>query len=393
MGLFNFRKREEPPISDPLLRAILDKGEISKADVLSLPAVSGAVDFIANCVACMPVRLYKETKGNIEEVYNDNRVSMLNGDTKDTLDGWQLKKALVTDYLLGKGGYAYIKRRRNEVQGIYYVDCEQVNVFKTTYDPIFKGYKVLVGAKMYDPFEFIKIMRNTKDGAEGTPLNEQIGKALETMYHTMVYQLGLVKSGGNKRGFLKSSRRLGDEEMKALKSAWRNLYQNNTENIVILNDGLDFQEASNSLVEMQLNESKQTFNKEIDNIFHIYDDFERTFKEAIYPICKAFETTLNRDLLLEAEKKKYFFELDVKEIVKANIKERYECYKLAKETGFITTNEIRKEENLNNIDGMDVINVGLGAVLYDTNTHTYYTPNTNSTNTTEEVEDEYNNQE
>ena len=33
-------------------------------------------------------------------------------------------------------------------------------------------------------------------------------------------------------------------------------------------------------------------------------------------------------------------------------------------------------ENLNYVEGMDVINVGLGAVLYDINTGTYYTPNT-----------------
>ena len=42
----------------------------------------------------------------------------------------------------------------------------------------------------------------------------------------------------------------------------------------------------------------------------------------------------------------------------------------------MTINELRRMENLNYIEGMDVINVGLGAVLYDTNTGTYYTPNT-----------------
>jgi hypothetical protein len=36
-------------------------------------------------------------------------------------------------------------------------------------------------------------------------------------------------------------------------------------------------------------------------------------------------------------------------------------------------------ENLNDIEGGDVIDLGLGAVLYDVKTHTYYTPNTNST--------------
>ena len=73
-----------------------------------------------------------------------------------------------------------------------------------------------------------------------------------------------------------------------------------------------------------------------------------------------------------------FFEFDVKEILKANIKERYEAYKLAKESSFMTINEIRKAENMEYVEGLDVVNVGLGAVLYDINTHEYYAPNTNS---------------
>jgi len=118
---------------------------------------------------------------------------------------------------------------------------------------------------------------------------------------------------------------------------------------------------------------------EINKIFHIYpDDFDRTFKEAIYPIIKAFETALNRDLLLENEKKYMFFEFDPKEILRMNQKERFESYKIAKETGFATLNEIRRWENMEYIEGLDVVNVGLGAVLYDTNTHEYYTPNTDT---------------
>ena len=125
-----------------------------------------------------------------------------------------------------------------------------------------------------------------------------------------------------------------------------------------------------------MNESQHTLKEEIDNLFHISDDFNRTFKEAIYPIVKAFGTALNRDLLLEKEKKNYFFSFDTKEIVKASLQERYNAYKTAKETGFLTLNEIRKSENMNYIDGLDVVNVGLGAVLYDTINHKYFTPNT-----------------
>jgi HK97 family phage portal protein len=383
MGIFSrFKTRAEPTvepqIDDVLLRAILNGETITREKALTIPAVSGCVDLISNFVACMPVKLYKYKQGAVTEVENDTRTRLLNGDTGDTLDAFQMKKAMVEDYLLGKGGYAYIQKQRNDVTGLFYVEEKYITVMKSA-DPVHKEFEILVEGHQYKPYEFIKLLRNTKDGASGVGLTVEVSKALETAYQTLLYQLSLVKSGGNKKGFLKANRKLGQEEIDVLKTAWRNMYANNEENVVVLNNGLEFQEASNSSVEMQLNESKQTLKDEINGLFHISNDFNLTFKEAIYPIVKAFETALNRDLLLEKEKKNYFFEFDTKEIVKASLQERYNAYKTAKETGFMTLNEIRKAENMNYIDGMNVVNVGLSAVLYDTETHKYFTPNTGQT--------------
>lgn len=384
MGLFDIFKREETPqlsppiVDDVLLKALIGSETITREKALTLPAVSGAVDFISNAVACMPVKLFKVKSGKVEEVEGDPRTKLLNCDTGDTLDAFQMKKAMVIDYLMGKGGYCYIRKRRNEVTGLFYVEDIYVSILRVP-EPIYKDYSIEIMGKAYRPYEFIKLLRNTKDGGSGIGLTQEISKELETAYQTLIYQLGMVKSGGNKKGFLKSQRKLGQDEINVLKKAWANLYQNASENVVVLNNGLEFQEASNNSVEMQMNESKKTLRDEINDLFHIYpNDFERTFKEAIYPIVKAFETALNRDLLLEKEKKNYFFELDVKEIIRASLKERYESYKLAKETGFLTINEIRRQENLNWIEGLDVVNVGLGAVLYDVNEHVYYTPNTDT---------------
>jgi HK97 family phage portal protein len=326
----------------------------------------------------MPVKLYKYKQGKVEEVENDSRTRLLNNDTGDTLDGFQFKKALVRDYLMTTGGYAYIEKYRNDVTGLYYVDNEYV-VIDYNFQPINKFYKIYVEDGTYQPHEFIKLLRNTKTGAWGVGILEELNDALQAAYQTQLYQLGLVKTGGNKRGFIKSQKRLSEPAIQALKAAWRKLYANNTENVVVLNDGLDFKEAANTSVEMQLNESIETLGKQIDKIFHIFDNFNDTFKFAIYPIVKAFETALNRDLLLEKEKKNYFFEFDVKEIIKASIKERYEVYRMGKECGMTTINERRRMENMNEIEGGDVIDLGLGSVLYDIKTQKYYVPNMNAT--------------
>lgn len=379
MGLFDrFRKRATTidlnKVDDILLKAILSGSAIKRDDALTLPAVSGAVDFICGTIASMPIKLYKYKSGHVEEV-DDPRVTMLNSDTGDTLDAYQMKKALVEDYLLGKGGYCYIERDRNDVKSLKYIPDDFICIYRNP-NPLDKYYTIFCYDAEFQPYQFIKLLRNTKDGASGVGLTQEVSKALETAYHTLLYQLGLVKSGGNKKGFLKSQRKLGQEEIDLLKQAWANLYANDESNVVVLNNGLEFQEASNTSVEMQLDENKKTLQAEINNIFHIYDDYNKTFKTAIYPIIKAFETALNRDLLLEKEKGKYFFEFDVKEILKASIKERYEAYEIAKRTGWITINEIRREENRNNVEGLDVVDLGLGSVLYNIETGEYYTPNT-----------------
>ncbi len=399
MGLFDFmRKRDEtetrttettsqtettPVVNDLLLQALMNNNPITREEALTIPTVSGAVDFISNTIASMPVKLFKVKQGRVEEVEGDTRTKLLNGDTGDTLDAFQMKKALVEDYLLGKGGYAYIRRDRNNVTGLFYVKDIRITAYPN-FQPIFKDFYLIVEGQTYQPYEFLKILRATKDGATGRGLTWEVSTALQTAYQTLTYQLGLVKTGGNKKGFIKSQNRLTQDAIDTLKNAWANLYQNNTENVVVLNQGLEFQESSSSSVEMQLNQNKKTLADEINDIFHIHkDNPDLTFKEAIYPIVRAFETALNRDLLLEKEKKNMFFEFDVKEILRANIKERYEAYDMALKSGWKTVNEVRKAENENYIEGMDVLNVGLGAVLYDTNTHQFYTPNTDTVSTFE----------
>ena len=365
-------------VSDVLLEAILNGGSITREQALSIPSVAANVDFISNCIAAMPVKLYKRKDGHVEEITDDIRTQLLNSDTGDTLDAFQMKKALVTDYFMGKGGYCYIQRNKNDVTGLYYVQDDYV-VINYDFQPIYKTYIIYVYENQYQPYEFIKLLRNTQTGAWGTGITDELTEALESAFETMKFQLGLVKTGGNKKGFLKSENKLTDEAMTLLKAAWKKLYANNTENVVVLNKGLDFKEASNTAVEMQLNETIESLEKQIDKIFHIYENFNETFKFAIYPIIKAFETALNRDLLLEKEKNKYFFEFDVKEIIKADIKSRYEVYRMSKECQMTTINERRRMENMNEIEGGDVIDLGLGAVLFDVNTQTYYTPNTNAT--------------
>ena len=120
---------DENAVSDVILKALLEGEEIDREKVLMIPAVSSAVGLICDSFAMIPFKLYKKTtkegKKQTTEV-EDERVNIINYDTGDTLDGFQFKKAIAEDYLLGKGGYAYINKRKNNFIGLNYVQENKV---------------------------------------------------------------------------------------------------------------------------------------------------------------------------------------------------------------------------------------------------------------------------
>ena len=185
-----------------------------------------------------------------------------------------------------------------------------------------------------------------------------------------------MRTGGNKKGFLKSSKHLDEKGMKELKKAWSGYFSGNS-SCVILNDGMEFQEASNTSVENQLNEKNKTFSDEVKEIFHIGKTNDEFLKNAIMPIATAFCTALNRDLLLEKEKEDFYFAPDYNELIRCRLKERYEAYRIAIEAGFKTINEVRYLEDDDALEGLDLVKLSLGSVLFDPQTKQIYTPNTN----------------
>lgn len=392
MRLFKKRTEEEPEkeieekkegSEEQILTAQLSGDEIlTFDDAMKIPAFSACVNKICDTISMIPIRLYKREGDQIVEIKDDRRVKLLNMDTGDTLDAVQFKFAMAKDYF-GKGGYAYINRMGNEVQSIHYVKNEEIG-FRYNTDPIFKDYKIEVQGKAFHPYQFVKLLRNTKNGMYGKSIVEENKDILLVAYHSLKYEKNLVKTGGNKKGFITATKKLTDEAIKKLKAAWKKLYQNNSENVVVLNDGTTFKESSNTSVEMQLNENKKANSDEICKIFSmppeiisggVTEQIKINFiQHCINPMLNKIDAALNRDMLLETEKSDYFFEADTSELTKGDIKTRYDAYAVACQNGFLQIDEVRKKENMPAL-GLKFIKLGLQDVLYDPETKEIYVPN------------------
>ncbi len=388
MRLFKRKEVEEIRESnEAIIQALIGTEDLLVNQALNIPSVNGCLELISNTIASLPIRLYQDADGQVEEV-QDYRLKLLNEETGDLLNSYQAKKAMVRDYLLNGAGYIYINRKGNKIKSIHYVENSQVQATQSI-DPIFKSIRILVQGQEFRDFDFVALTRNTVDGFTGRGIIQENQDILKVSYNSLIYENKLVKTGGNKKGFLKAKNRLTQEVMDKLKAAWRNLYSNDNENIVVLNEGIEFQESTNTSVEMQLNENKKANSEEICKLFNMStkvlqgtaDDQEQStfFKQTILPITIALSTALNKTLLLETEKEKgYYFALDCKALLKGDIEKLFNAYKIAIDANIMQIDEVRFELDLKPL-GFNYIKLGLQDVLLNPVTNDVYTPNMNST--------------
>lgn len=390
MGIFSKKKIEnrstgEVVVEDVLLKALICDEPVTKEMALQVPTVSGGIDLIAGIIAGTPIKLYREENGKATEIKDDIRIKLLNDETGDTLNANEFWRAMVKDYYLGKGGYAYICKSRGKYKSLHYVPEERIAINKNT-NPIFKDYDILIDGKSYQPHEFLKILRNTKDGAEGFPITKESSKLIAVAYQSLKFEYSAVKRGGNKKGYYQSANHLSEPGMDLLRKAVKRFYEDESENAIVLNDGVTFKEASNSAVEMQLNENKRANAEEFAKIFHVSPDtisgkatnIDSMARLTAIPLMTTIQCALNRDFLLEKEKGSLYWAFDTKDLLKGTIKDRFEAYKTALDANFMQIDEVRFAEDLEPL-GLNWIKLGLQDVLYDPKTKTVYTPNTNQT--------------
>lgn len=396
MNLRFWKKKEERSIleqdgtglTDLLLAAGLIQDNIGRTEALNIPTLAGCVELISSLVASIPIKLFREENGEVKEIKDDLRIKLLNEETGDMLTSYEMKKALVIDYLLMGNGYIYINKERGKIVSLHYVKESYVSVINNV-DPIFKNYDILIHGKTYKPYNFIKLLRHTDNGSEGYGIIEENPILLSVAYNSLKYENILSKTGGNKKGFIEAEGKLTDEAITTLKEQWKNMYSGNSENCVILNKGLTFKDSQATPTEMQMNQNKVANGEEICKIVNIppsiisgdgkanEGDFDKAFKMAILPILNGLIASINKDLLLEKEKKSFYFGYDATELLKGDIEKRFKAYEIAVRNKLMGVNEVRYKEDLApNPLFEDNILLGLNDVLYNVKNGTVYTPNT-----------------
>lgn len=395
IGLFRRKKKQEiradtaQNAENTILTFFGITGELTREAALSIPTVSACISKISETISRLPVRLYVKEEEQVREIYDDPRIKLLNGSTGDTLSTVDMWKAAVEDYYLGRGAWIYVNTSGLRTESLHYVDSRNVSIVSNT-DPIFKAFRVQVGGQSYYDFQFLKLLRRTRDGYTNIPLQEEAAQILSAAWNALKLENMMNSSGGCKPGFLKSKNKLSDQAIAAIKEGYSRIYDNKEKHnkVVVLNEGIDFEAISSTAAELQMNENKKTNSIEICKLFGFphtvidggaSDDDNKKFISAVIALLNQIETELDNVLLLESEKEQgYYWAFDTKELTRGSMKERYDAYEIAVRNNILQIDEIRREEDYEPL-GFNFVKLGLQDVLLNPQTMDVFTPNTGQT--------------
>ena len=392
MGMFDFlkgRKPEKREITGEMLLAELNGGYyITAKQAQEIPAVSACLEYVGNKVALLPLRLYeRDGEGKIIEIKNDRRTRLFNIQPSEYFDGFLFKKMLAKDYILYGRCYAYIKRRFNEVEELIYLQPGDVTQ-NTNTDALNRYVKYWVQGKSIDNINIFSCLRSSTNGGEGRGLLDDNAETLRTAYSELLFEQKMINKQGIKKGYLSTENKISADALADLKAKWPRIYSGESDETMILNAGIKFNELASTPAELQIIEATKENYNSICGLFGIAPSVlagtatpeteAATFETAVIPPAKAIEAAINRVLLLENEKETRFFAFDMDEARKGSLSERFECYEKAVANGIYQPDEIREMENKPPL-GLKYIKLGLQDVLYDPEKELIYVPNMGQT--------------
>lgn len=392
IGIFKRKKKIEKRAESPsvlTLEGLVAYGtKITREQALEIPTVAACVGKLADTVARLPIHLHQKVDDKVVEVKGDPRLKQLNGETGDAMNAVEMWTAALSDYFLGRVAWIYIEP---QFEGLHYVDSRSVGIISNA-DPIFKQFCVNINGQNYYDWQFIKLLRKTRNGWDNVPIQEESATIFSAAYNSIKLENQMNVNGGCKPGFLKSSHTLTKEAADMIRENYNSMYSNDGGSqkgkVVVLNEGIDFQAVTNTAVELQMNENKKVNSIEICKLFGFphtiidggaSEEDKKQFISVVVSIVNRIETALDTVMLYEDEKEKgYYWSFDTRELTRGNMKERYEAYAIALEKHFLQIDEVRREEDYEPV-GFNFVTMGLGDILLNPETMEVFTPNTGQT--------------
>jgi HK97 family phage portal protein len=340
---------------------------VTEKSALTFSAYWRAINILSDIIACLPLKVYKRTDGGKEEDSGNNINILLNYRPNPMMDARAFRKT-IQSHAVGYGnGYAEIERNgRGEPIALWPLLPD-----RTTPRLIKIGEKKQLIFEVRDggniaripPEDVLHIMGLSFDGLKGVPLISYAAWSLGVGIAAERYSADFFGNDATPVGGVKVPEALGKNEVDALRESWEGQHKGigKKHTVSILHSGMEFQPISIPAKDAELIATRKISIAEVsrwtgipphmlgemefskyNNIEHLGIEF-RTY--GLLTWLRAWE--LQCMLKLFGDFKTHLVEFLADAILRTDIKSRYTAYRVGRQWGWLSADDIRRKENMN----------------------------------------------
>lgn len=383
-GLFRSRDAPRNSTSGSAYRFFMGSStsgkRVNERSAMQMTAVYSCVRILSEAVAGLPLHLYQYTDKSSKEKAVENPLYFLLHDEPNTeMTSFVFRETLMTHLLLWGNAYSQIIRNgKGEVMGLYPLMPDRMTVNRDEKGRLYYEYMVSSddaktlkdGTVRLSPYDVLHIPGLGFDGLVGYSPIAMAKNAIGLAIAAEEYGSKFYANGATPSGILEYPGTV--KEPDKVRESWNAGFggSSNAHKIAVLEEGMKYTPISISPNEAQFLETRKFQINEIARIFrvppHMVGDLEKSsfsnieqqslefVKYTLEPWLVRWEQAMQRSLIPQDDKSKYFIKFNVDGLLRGDYQSRMQGYATARQNGWMSANDVRELENLDRIPAEDV---------------------------------------
>ena len=352
---------------------------VNERSAMQMTAVYSCVRILSEAVAGLPLHLYQYTdKGSKEKAVDNPLYFLLHDEPNTEMTSFVFRETLMTHLLLWGNAYSQIIRNgKGEVVGLYPLMPDRMTVGRDEKGRLYYEYMVSSddaktlkdGTVRLSPYDVLHIPGLGFDGLVGYSPIAMAKNAIGLAIAAEEYGSKFYANGATPSGILEYPGTV--KEPDKVRESWNAGFggSSNAHKIAVLEEGMKYTPISISPNEAQFLETRKFQINEIARIFrvppHMVGDLEKSsfsnieqqslefVKYTLEPWLVRWEQAMQRALIPQDDKSKYFIKFNVDGLLRGDYQSRMQGYATARQNGWMSANDIRELENLDRIPAED----------------------------------------
>lgn len=346
-----------------------DLPAVDETGSLAISAVYACVNLIARNLATLPLSVYKAAGEASLKNPTHPLHWLLHDQPNPAMTSFDWRCATFANELLWGNAFTWIQRDvTGKPMALYPLRSDRMTV---EVDGSEVSYVYRSGSRQvrYDASEIIHHKHFTLDGVMGISPIEQARRTLQMSQAVEQFGTALFQNGARPSGVLSHPGQLSAEAAQKLRENFDRVYSgpDKAGKLIVLEEGLAYSQISINPVDAQFLESRKFSISEVCRIFGVPEALVGQIDRPTYgsladmkdhfltftllPIIKSFEQSLNAKVFGAGSQ--HYAKLNFDGFLRADQKTRFEAYKLGREMGVYSVNDIRRLEEMSDVDGGD----------------------------------------